>query len=294
MWPVSASQCINQLRIFSSKDKKKKKSLKRKYSELPPAVLATPRRAMHYEGKVDYWKEKMLDLCSSPSKPEWEEFCDGTKTTLASAQLNQYQLKILADKHQEDVHRKVMGRKVVAKFGPWTDYDAHKKIAKIERDIQEASMKEQKKARDKAWRAERGEMQKQGVAARKQEAARKRMIRELAAATQPIPDEMRIPIPDPQKAWLAGQEELKQLEEAERQAAQIAEEEVQFVIDLEGSKEGLPQELDYIPFDFDSDDELKWKHIDSSDDSLSNGLGSSDEGSDLYESDNNSVCFGRR
>jgi hypothetical protein len=249
---------------------------------------------MHYEGKVDYWKEKMLDMCSSPSKPEWEEFCNGTKTTLAGAQLNQYQLKILAEKHQKDVKRKVMGRKVVAKFGPWTDYDAQKKIAKIEQDIQEASIKEQKKARDKAWRAKRDEMQKQGVAAPKQEAARKRMIRELAAARQPIPDEMRIPIPDPQKAWLAGQEELKQLEEAEQQAAQIAEEEVQFVIDLEGSKEGLPQELDYIPFDFDSDDDLKWKHIDSSDDSLSNGLGSSDEGSDLYESDNNSVCFRRR
>jgi hypothetical protein len=81
-------------------------------------------------------------------------------------------------------------------------------------------------------------MQKQGVAARKQEATRKRMIKELAAARQPILDEMRIPIPDPQKIWLAGQEELKQLEEAERQLQ--TEEEVQFVIDLEGNKEGLP------------------------------------------------------
>ena len=70
-------------------------------------------------------------------------------------------------------------------------------------------------------------MQKQGVAARKQEAARKRMIRELAAARQPIPDKMCIPIPDPQRAWLAGQDELKQLEEAKRQIAiQMAEEEV--------------------------------------------------------------------
>jgi hypothetical protein len=40
-------------------------------------------------------------------------------------------------------------------------------------------------------------MQKQGVATRKQEATRKRMIRELAAARQPIPDKMCIPIPDP-------------------------------------------------------------------------------------------------
>jgi hypothetical protein len=104
---------------------------------------------------------------------------------------------------------------------------------------------------------------------------------------------MRTPIPDPQKIWLAGQEELKQQEEAERQLQ--TEEEVQFVIDLEGNKEGLPQDLDYIPLNFDSDDELKWKNIDSSDDSCSNDLrGSSDEGSDLYESDDNSICFGRR
>jgi hypothetical protein len=37
----------------------------------------------------------------------------------------------------------------------------------------------------------------------------------------------------------------------------MVEEEVQFVIDLEGNKEGLPQDLDYIPLNFDSDDELK-------------------------------------
>jgi hypothetical protein len=90
---------------------------------------------------VDYWEEKMLDKCSSPSKPAWEEFCDGTKTTLASAQLNQYLLKILAEKHQEDVKRKVMGRKVVANFGPWADYDSQKKFSKIELDIQEALIK---------------------------------------------------------------------------------------------------------------------------------------------------------
>jgi hypothetical protein len=62
-------------------------------------------------------------------------------------------------------------------------------------------------------------MQKQGVATRKQEAVRKRITRELAAARQPIPDKIHIPIPDPRKAWLAGQEELKQLKEAKQQAA---------------------------------------------------------------------------
>ena len=68
-------------------------------------------------------------------------------------------------------------------------------------------------------------MYRKGVAARKQERERKRKIKELMAAEQEVPPILLVSIPDPEKIWLAEQEEMKLQEQLRQQEEEEEEEE---------------------------------------------------------------------
>jgi hypothetical protein len=76
------------------------------------------------------------------------------------------------------------------------------------RKAEEKESKRQKKVRDKLWRNERDTKYIEGVAARKLERARKKQVKELEKACQPIPPKLLVSIPDPEAIWKAEQEEM--------------------------------------------------------------------------------------
>jgi hypothetical protein len=62
-------------------------------------------------------------------------------------------------------------------------------------------------------------MYQQGVKARDQERKRKKKVKELEKAKQDVPPELLVPIPDPERIWLAEQEQeelRRQLEEQQK------------------------------------------------------------------------------
>jgi flagellar biosynthesis GTPase FlhF len=216
---------------------------------------------------------KIRDKCSSPSCLEWDSFVKGTKTVLVHSQLQEQELHIHQERRVEEQERKVKSRKVIQKFGGLTSKDAQRKLDEIERKEKEKEAKKQQKQRDDLLRDEKKRMYREGVNAREQERARKRKVKAFEAAKQDVPPKLLIPIPDPEKIWLAQQEEMKLQEEIRLQLLAQQEEEVTIITDTVGDQSLRPQEEDYIA--------LPSIRSDEEDDNSTLGL----EDSELYDSD---------
>ena len=184
------------------------------------------------------------------------------------------------------MERKVTSRKVLQKFGGLITRDAQRKLNERRQKKDATKAKRQQKAQDKIWRAEKKAKYREGVEARELERQRKRKVKVLEKASQSIPSNLLVPIPDPEKIWLAEQEEMKR--ELDEQHHQEEEEEVTFVIDTIGDPSLQPLGDDYIPFLRDDTNDT-----DDTDDS-SDTDGSLDSGdSELYDSDKDYSWFGR-
>jgi hypothetical protein len=110
-------------------------------------------------------------------------------------------------------------------------------------------------------------MYRKGVIARKEERERKKKVKELQAVKQEVPPILLVSIPDPEKTWLAEQEEMKlQLQLQQQEEG----EEVTFITDTVGDQ-SLQQ--DYIPF------------VGVKSDGDDNSSMSESEDSSLYDSD---------
>jgi hypothetical protein len=106
---------------------------------------------------------------------------------------------------------------------------------------------------------------------------------------QEVPSKLLVPIPDPEKIWLADQEEIqKQEQERQEQERQEQEgDEVMFFTDTIGD---LSLQQDYIPFPRPSPRPFSRSQSDDDDsDSNTSGL----EDSWLYNSDNDYSWQGR-
>lgn len=73
----------------------------------------------------------------------------------------------------------------------------------IQRKEDEAEAKRQRKAIEKIARDEAKDMYHKGVIARKEEMERKKKVKELQAAKQEVLPILLVPIPNPEKTWLA-------------------------------------------------------------------------------------------
>jgi hypothetical protein len=97
-----------------------------------------------------------------------------------------------------------------------------------------------------------------------------------------------VPIPDPEKIWLAEQEEMKrELDEQHHQE----EEEVTFVTDTIGDPSLQPPGDDYIPFLRDNTNDTN--DTDDSNDSNDTDSSLDSRDSELYNSDKDYSWFGR-
>ena len=124
-------------------------------------------------------------------------------------------------------------------------------------------LKRQKRMRDKLWRAERDEIHRQGIEARRLEQERKKKIKTLQKAKQPISSELQMPILDPEITWKADQEQLKnQFHE------QDEKEEVTIIVDIVGDESLRPLQQDYIAFSSDEDNSSYSSSSESSQDSI--------------------------
>jgi hypothetical protein len=118
-----------------------------------------------------------------------------------------------------------------------------KKLDAIKKRVDEAEAKRQQKAKDKLLRDEKNHRYEQGIEAKKLKRERKKKVKEFAAAKQDIPPELLVPIPDPEKIWLAEQEEMATQLQLQRQEQE--QEEVAFVTNTI-SDQSLQQ--DYMAF----------------------------------------------
>jgi hypothetical protein len=286
MYPPNVEQCLKQLKVFSP-PQQEEPSL----PTLPP-IPKTPTKPMECDSQLDKWGPKFTANCSSPSRPQWESFVKGTKLVLAKSQLQECELQIHQDRRREDLERKTTKRKVIQKFGGLTKRDAQAKIDAIKRKEDEAEAKRQKKFIEKQRRQEKAEKYREGVEARKLERARVKKVKELTNAKQDIPPNLLIPIPDPEKAWLANQKKLKEEEEEYRKQKEEQEEEATFVLDSTGDQDIQHEVLqDFIPFpSFSNEDD---DDDDSDDDDSKDSSISGSEDSELYNSDNDYSWHGR-
>jgi len=178
MWPPNSKECLSQLKTFNPpKEQEDPYSL--------PALPRTPQKAMEVEASIGKWEEKVEELISSPSRPEWHSFCKGTRQVLTHSQLQESELLVHQKRRQEDLERKVNKRRVVHRNdGPITGREVAARIADIKRKEDEKVAREQAKTMKKFLSIEKKAKYKEGVEARKQERARIKEVKELTKAKQ--------------------------------------------------------------------------------------------------------------
>ena len=100
---------------------------------------------MEVEVQIDHWEAKFTEQCSSPSRPKWQTFVQGTKEVLTRSQLHENELRLHQERRVEDQVRKVTRRKVVQKFRGLTAKDAQRIINDKKRKEEEENAKRDKK-----------------------------------------------------------------------------------------------------------------------------------------------------
>ncbi|KFY39720.1 hypothetical protein V495_05785 [Pseudogymnoascus sp. VKM F-4514 (FW-929)] len=142
------------------------------------------------EQGLQRWKAKLTGLLSSPSQKSYENWHTGTEEVLASGQLQQLDLQVL----QQQVGGKLCATRAL-----------ELRAAKAELLAQKAQAKEARVAQQAANQVRR-QLRGLGVEARKQERLRKKKVRALTRAGNPIPPEDQDPIPDPEAGSEASSE----------------------------------------------------------------------------------------
>jgi hypothetical protein len=143
MWPPDVDQCLKQLKIFSPPQYK----LNTEELTLPQL----PRTAMQVEGQITGGMEAYcVEKASSPSRDSVKHFFTGAKAILTEAQLKEQQLILFQKRRIEDLERKVVKRRVLAKVGGLTAEEGNRKLADLARQLEE------KGARTATWVAALG------------------------------------------------------------------------------------------------------------------------------------------
>src|SRR3954454_18337670 len=108
MYPPDAAQCLNQLKTFNPP--------KEKTADNPqslPTLPRTPTKPMEVEAQIGKWENKFSGVCSSPSRPEWHSFVEGTKEFLVRSELQEHVLRIHQERRISELEKKVTSQKVV-------------------------------------------------------------------------------------------------------------------------------------------------------------------------------------
>ena len=215
MWPVNANLCIEQLKTYSSKScKEVKKSAKNNsnHSSLPQLPCRThPQTPADVEhALVHEWGPKIqrnMQWSDPIRADEFTSFIDNTKEVITTSIFQERELQMWHERRTHELQAKKNTRK---RLKP--DQSGRLGLTKEDADIALAA-KLQKKAElekkradrnfMKMWRMERDEMHAKGVAARKQEKARIKQVKEFEKQQVFISVELLHPIHDPEAEWKA-------------------------------------------------------------------------------------------
>src|SRR6266516_2099449 len=115
MWPIDIKQCLKQLKNFSPPCKSNE-----------PTLPLLPQTSMDVEKGLERWNQHLRPRCSSPSRPEWDSFVQGSLQVLTQTQLQEQELRIHQNKRISELEQKVSKRQRVGngKYGPITGWEA--------------------------------------------------------------------------------------------------------------------------------------------------------------------------
>jgi hypothetical protein len=187
IWPIDVMQALKQLQKYA-----KPITLLNSTSQQQPTTLKDS------EIQLQQWNAKIPLLLSSPSRQRYENFISGTEQVLATAQLQELDLKIIQRQVEEQRKQKAISKRTLQKGGHLTVEEARDKIEqKAELITRKASQKAARESK-KLQRAVTQDLHKAGVIARKAERHRKKRVAMLTKAGANIPDEIIEPIVDPE------------------------------------------------------------------------------------------------
>jgi hypothetical protein len=101
------------------------------------------------EIQLQQWNAKIPLLLSSPSRQRYENFISGTEQVLATAQLQELNLKIIQQQYEEQRKQKATNKRTLQKGGHLTVQEARDKIEQkadlIARKASQKAARESKK-----------------------------------------------------------------------------------------------------------------------------------------------------
>ena len=82
LYPINCKIALTRMRYYAKSDIEER---------LPPLLPPTPRKFGQSEDGLQYWKEKIPDLLSSPSRKKWDSWTRGTEILLAGGHIKEMQ-----------------------------------------------------------------------------------------------------------------------------------------------------------------------------------------------------------
>ena len=136
MWLIDTQQ----LKAFNSS---------RKPEPTLPRTSIVPQTPMDVEQGLERWNQHLGPHCSSPSRPEWDSFIQGSLQVLTQTQLQEQELRIHQNKRISELEQKITKHQHVGIYESITDREAlEKQEKKIQKEKKE-EFKKQQQMRDK-------------------------------------------------------------------------------------------------------------------------------------------------
>ncbi|KFY20917.1 hypothetical protein V491_03319 [Pseudogymnoascus sp. VKM F-3775] len=191
IWPVSCNTALTKLRTYS-------RPTIQPVSTLPTQVTPKPSTFRGVEEGLQYWKTRVPEGFSSPSKESYRNFLTGTEEVVIGGQLQELDLRTLRRQVDESRKWSSQSRARLQLGGELRAADAHELRAhKAELKAQKLIAREAREARQAATQAQK-QLRRAGIVACKEERLRKKAVAQYCKEGLPIPPELEEPIPDPE------------------------------------------------------------------------------------------------
>lgn len=144
------------------------------------------------------WVDRAENFSPS-SKIRFQQWAKEAQVCLAQAELQQETYQNIQTRIQEDKKRKSKSRRVIQKGGIITVEAARQRKKEKEDKAKEVAIKKARKNIQIAVNKAKTALNRRGIDARKAEKERKKQVRIMQGKGEVVPDEMLLPIPDPEK-----------------------------------------------------------------------------------------------
>jgi hypothetical protein len=144
-----------------------------------PIIPTTPRKFRDSEQGLEYWESRIPVLLSSPSRRAFNSWAKDTQAVLAGGDIKDIKYEALSLRIQAQQKSKARSRRLLQKDGQLTVHEARHKIT--EKHAKERTKEEAHKQRNwqKILNAEKTDLHRRGITARKAERLRKKEILRL-------------------------------------------------------------------------------------------------------------------